>query len=81
MTTKVTYKVALEVLTHEAIVRQAYKNPGDVWTWSVGLTSATGHKVERYIGKPQSLTHCLRVYAWRWITMQMKFERCLKASS
>jgi lysozyme len=64
METKITYKVALEVATHEALVRQAYKNPGDVWTWSIGLTSATGHKVERYIGKPQSLEHCLRVYIW-----------------
>jgi lysozyme len=64
MSIAITYKVALEVATHEAIVRQAYKNPGDVWTWSVGLTSATGHKVERYIGKPQSLEHCLRVYVW-----------------
>lgn len=58
------YDVAMEVAGHEAIVRQAYRNPGDVWTWSIGLTSATGHDVERYIGKPQSLDHCLRVYAW-----------------
>jgi lysozyme len=64
MSTKITYKVALEVATHEALVRQAYKNAGDVWTWSIGLTSATGHRVERYIGKPQSLNHCLRVYIW-----------------
>lgn len=62
--TTVDYDVAMEVACHEAIVRQAYKNAGDVWTWSVGLTSATGHNVERYIGKPQSLEHCLRVYAW-----------------
>lgn len=62
--TVVDYDVAMEVASHEAIVRQAYRNPGDVWTWSVGLTSATGHDVERYIGKPQSLDHCLRVYAW-----------------
>lgn len=62
--TVVDYDVAMEVASHEAIVRQAYRNPGDVWTWSVGLTSATGHDVERYIGKPQSIDHCLRVYAW-----------------
>lgn len=62
--TKVDYEVALEIASHEAIVRQAYKDSVNVWTWSVGLTSATGHLVERYIGKPQSLDHCLRVYVW-----------------
>lgn len=61
---KVNYRIALEVASHEAIVRQAYKDSVGVWTWSVGLTSATGHIVERYIDKPQSLTHCLRVYVW-----------------
>lgn len=60
----VTYRVALEVACHEAIVRQAYKDSQNVWTWSVGLTSATGHDVTRYIGKPQPLEHCLAIYAW-----------------
>jgi hypothetical protein len=27
------------------------------------LTNATGHKVERYIGKPASLQHCMNIYA------------------
>lgn len=61
---QIDYDIAMEVASHEAIVRQAYKDSVGKWTWSVGLTSATGHKVERYIGKPQSLEHCLRVYAW-----------------
>lgn len=60
----VDYDVAMEVASHEAIIRQAYKDSKGIWTWSVGLTSATGHVVERYIGKPQSLEHCLRVYVW-----------------
>lgn len=58
------YDVAMEVASHEAVVRQAYKDSVGKWTWSVGLTSATGHDVERYIGKPQSLEDCLRIYAW-----------------
>lgn len=62
--TTVDYDVALEIASHEAIIRQAYKDSEDVWTWSVGLTSATGHNVTRYIGKPQTLEHCLAVYAW-----------------
>ena len=61
---KVDYDVAMEVAAHEAIIRQAYKDSLGVWTWSVGLTSNSGHSVERYIGKPQPLEHCLAVYAW-----------------
>ncbi|TKT79955.1 lysozyme, partial [Aquamicrobium sp. LC103] len=61
---RVDYDIAMEIASHEAIVRQAYKDSVGVWTWSVGLTSATGHIVDRYIGKSQSLEHCLRVYVW-----------------
>lgn len=60
----ITYRVALEIVTHEGIVPEAYRDSVGVWTWSVGITSASGHKVERYIGKPQSLEHCLRIYVW-----------------
>ncbi|MFD2235924.1 lysozyme [Aureimonas populi] len=60
----ITYRTALEIASHEAIVRQAYKDSVGVWTWSVGLTNATGHNVERYIGKPQTMEHCLRIYVW-----------------
>ena len=62
--TAITYRVAMEIAHHEALVRQAYKDSVGVWTWSVGLTAATGHDVKRYIGKPQSLAHCLGVYVW-----------------
>lgn len=61
---KIDYQVALEVASHEAIVRQAYKDTKGIWTWSIGLTNASGHNVERYIGKPQTLEHCLSVYVW-----------------
>jgi lysozyme len=61
---KITFDVAMEIAAHEAIIRQAYKDSVGVWTWSVGLTSATGHDVSRYIGKPQSLEHCLKIYVW-----------------
>lgn len=62
--TEVDYDVALEIASHEAVIRQAYKDSVGVWTWSVGLTSATGHDVTRYIGRPQSLEHCFAIYAW-----------------
>lgn len=61
---QLTRKAALEVAHHEALIRQAYKDSVGVWTWSVGLTSASGHNVERYIGKPQSIEHCISVFMW-----------------
>lgn len=61
---EITPRVALEVAHHEAVVRQAYKDSVGVWTWSVGLTDATGHSVRRYIGNPQSLEFCLDIYIW-----------------
>src|SRR5690554_6331906 len=62
--TKVDHEVALEVACHEALVRQTYKDSVGVLTWCVGMTNATGHTVERYIGKPASLQHCMNIYAW-----------------
>lgn len=64
LTPTVDCRLALELGFHEAVVRQAYRDGGGVWTWSVGLTSATGHSVERYIGRPQTMQHCLNIYVW-----------------
>lgn len=64
MTNRVDYDVAMEVLSHEAIVRQAYRDSVGVLTWNVGMTNATGHRVERYIGNPASLQHCMNLYVW-----------------
>lgn len=61
---RVDYAVAMEVAAHEALLRQAYKDSENVLTWCVGMTNATGHRVERYIGKPQTLQHCMNIYAW-----------------
>jgi len=56
--------VALEVASHEALIRQTYKDSVGKLTWCVGMTNATGHTVERYISKPASLQHCMNIYAW-----------------
>jgi lysozyme len=61
---RVDYAVAMEVAAHEALLRQAYMDSENVLTWCVGMTNATGHRVERYIGKPQTLQHCMNIYAW-----------------
>lgn len=59
-----TPRVALELICHEAIVLEAYKDSVGVLTWSIGITSRSGHSVERYKDHPQSIEHCLEVYLW-----------------
>ncbi len=61
---KLTPKMCLEVASHEAIIRQTYVDSVGVNTWSVGLTNATGHNVERYINNPAPLQHCLNIFVW-----------------
>lgn len=62
---ELTPRIALELIAHEGIVTEAYKDSVGVWTWSVGVTDASGHKVfPRYKDKPQPLEHCIGVYLW-----------------
>jgi lysozyme len=61
---KITERIALELISHEAIVREAYKDSEGVWTWGVGVTSASGHSVERYKDNPQTIQRCLEVCLW-----------------
>lgn len=63
-TMPLTENTVMEVCQHEGLVRQAYRDSVGVWTWSVGLTDATGHKVRRYIDNPASLERCLSVFIW-----------------
>ncbi len=60
----ITPRTALEIASHEAVIRQAYKDSVGVWTWSVGLTNASGHNVERYIDNPQPMQKCIEVFQW-----------------
>lgn len=60
----VTEKIALELLEHEALVLEAYKDSVGVWTWSCGITDSSGHAVMRYKDNPQTVSHCLAVYIW-----------------
>ncbi|GAA0216067.1 GH24 family phage-related lysozyme (muramidase) [Brevundimonas nasdae] len=62
---KVTARVALELIEHEAIVLEAYKDSVDVWTWGVGVTNASGHQVHpRYLDKPSTLERALEIFVW-----------------
>lgn len=60
----ITEKAALEIVAHEGIVPEAYRDSVGVWTWSVGITDASGHHVMRYKDNPQPLEKCLAVYLW-----------------
>jgi lysozyme len=61
----ITPRIAIELIAHEGIAREAYKDSVGVWTWSVGVTDASGHVVfPRYKDQPQPLEHCLGVYLW-----------------
>ncbi len=62
---KITSNIAMEIVAHEAIVREAYKDSVGVWTWSVGITTASGHDVfPRYKDSPQPMQRCLEVFEW-----------------
>lgn len=61
---KITARTALELASHEGLVRQAYKDSVGAWTWSIGITNASGHNVDRYINNPQTIEKCLDVYVW-----------------
>lgn len=59
-----TARVAMELISHEAIVPEAYKDSVGVWTWGIGVTNASGHHVERYKDNPQPIEKCLEVFIW-----------------
>lgn len=59
-----TPRIVGEILSHEGLVREAYRDSQGVWTWSVGITDASGHRVARYRDNPQTIERCLEVYLW-----------------
>lgn len=59
-----TARVAAEIIGHEAIVQEAYRDSQRIWTWGIGVTNASGHNVDRYKDNPQTIDHCLEVYLW-----------------
>lgn len=54
-----TVKVVLELLGHEAIIREMYKDSVGVNTWSAGITAASGVNVLQYKDKPASMQECI----------------------
>jgi GH24 family phage-related lysozyme (muramidase) len=54
----------LELLSHEGIVCEAYKDSVGVWTWGVGVTDASGHRVLRYKDNPQPISKVIEIFKW-----------------
>lgn len=62
---QITPRMAAELAGHEALVRELYKDSVGVWTWSIGVTNASGHIVHpRYKDAPQSIDRCFDIYVW-----------------
>lgn len=59
-----TVRTALELVGHEAIVLEWYKDSVGVGTWGIGVTNRSGHSIDRYKDNPQTIEHVLKVYVW-----------------
>lgn len=57
-----TPRIVIELIAHEGIVREAYKDSRGIWTWSVGLAVTGGWPVMQYRDNPASLETCLEAY-------------------
>lgn len=53
-----------EIVGHEAIVQEWYKDSKSIGSWGVGVTNASGHNVDGYKDNPQPVRKCLEVYLW-----------------
>lgn len=56
--------VLLEIISHEGIVLEAYKDSKGIWTWGIGVTNASGHTVARYKDNPQTIARVIEIYKW-----------------
>jgi len=63
-TPELTVKTVQEILEHEGMVLETYKDSVGVLTVFGGITNNSGHNVDRYIGKPQTLAHALLITIW-----------------
>lgn len=61
---EITPNVAAELLSHEGVVLEAYKDSVGVWTWGVGVTDASSHRVGRYKDNPQEISRVFEIYEW-----------------
>jgi len=57
-----TQRAAAELIGHEAIVLEAYKDSVGVWTWGIGLTAASGVDPLAFKDKPADLAQALKAF-------------------
>lgn len=61
---KITVKMMQEIISHEAIICEAYKDSVGIWTWGVGVTTRSGHAVNRYKDNPQPVSKVIKIFEW-----------------
>lgn len=57
-------RTLLELVSHEGIVPEAYKDSKGIWTWGIGVTNASGHRVSRYKDNPQPISRVIEIFKW-----------------
>lgn len=57
-------RTMLEIAEHEGLILRTYRDSRGILTWGFGVTNASGHRVERYIGKPSTIVRAIEVYEW-----------------
>lgn len=61
---ELTKRALLELIDHESIVLEAYKDSKGVWTWGIGVTDSSGHRVGRYKDNPQTVERVIEIFKW-----------------
>lgn len=59
-----TSRGAIEIIGHESIVLEWYKDSEGVGTWGIGVTNRSGHNVDRYKDNPSTVERAIEVYIW-----------------
>ena len=62
--TTLSKRAALAIALHEGACLEWYLDTKKVGTWGIGVTTASGHNVERYKDKPQTLERVIEVFLW-----------------
>lgn len=57
-----TVRAATEIVGHESIVQECYKDSKGIWTWGIGVTEASGYKIMGFKDNPQTIEKCIEVY-------------------
>ncbi len=59
-----TIRVCQELIEHEGIVLEAYRDSACVWTWGIGVTDRSGHLVGRYKDAPSTIERVFEIFVW-----------------